>query len=579
MSVRTDIAPYRAACLQLALFARSENESGISAYRRRAADYLDRTIGNLKRQSRRPELRLVLVPEFWLSGLMTPETRRIVPDTVPGEITDMLCSLAAAHRCFIAANVIEGDPRDGAGAPRRFFDSAVIASDEGKIVLHYREVAALAHGGSETDLDDFWQLRESPPGARAAATLPVADTELGRLAVIVGSDIRYGSTSRGYSCRGADVLIHLANEGEWCTSPWRFVKAARARENGVFVLSCTNAGDEVGISSEAGQSPKGGSRILDARGRLLAATESTREAIVEAVVDLRRELEPALRRRRPSLDRLGIHDASPVPASAAALLGGAAAPLAREDATPVVVAELSYERRATGRLEEVTTLSLAVAGSGAGAGAAQCLRMRNVEDLSGRGDGLGGELVEWSTGAAGEPAVLLWSDDAIDFIRSGLVSIVSIGVSSDGSQARPLHRYRVQALRGGQAVRHAALAGSRAVVISAYGRHGGTDWDELVQWSQVLAWESEVAVLLLGDSDVSSFGVAAPAERATRRVAQIDESGEVLWDRLVDADVWTTELTTALGEEAGRLRRGRDRFRHDIDAYASALEPEALSLG
>jgi predicted amidohydrolase len=119
---------------------------------------------------------------------------------------------------------------------------------------------------------------------------PVVETEHGRIACIVGSDILVPEIARCFAFQGAEVLLHLTADS---TETWNMAKTLRAYENNCYVVSA-NCGGFYGSPFPA-HLYQAGSHVIDFRGKTLNSCGGIGETIVAAPVDLE-----ALRRFRSS---------------------------------------------------------------------------------------------------------------------------------------------------------------------------------------------------------------------------------------------------------------------------------------
>jgi hypothetical protein len=116
-----------------------------------------------------------------------------------------------------------------------------------------------------------------------AEIFPVADTELGRLALIPCGEINVPEVARVLMMQGAEVILHSTN------SPRRpaqeAAKIVRAAENMVYIVSANVAGG-IGFSWD-GSVLGGRSHIIDYLGRTLAYEDGAEETTsVSALIDI-----------------------------------------------------------------------------------------------------------------------------------------------------------------------------------------------------------------------------------------------------------------------------------------------------
>jgi hypothetical protein len=117
----------------------------------------------------------------------------------------------------------------------------------------------------------------------AAEIFPVADTELGRLALIPCGEITVPEVARVLMMQGAEVILHSTN------SPRRpaqeAAKVVRAAENMVYLVSA-NVAEGIGFSWD-GSVLGGRSHIIDYLGGTLAYEDGAQETTsVSALIDV-----------------------------------------------------------------------------------------------------------------------------------------------------------------------------------------------------------------------------------------------------------------------------------------------------
>ncbi len=178
-------------------------------------------------------VRLVAIPEGALQGF-TDEVfdldhatyAREVAIDVPGEETDFLAELARHWGVFFNVG-FDIDPR-------------------GEVVLRHHKLATLypvEHSVTPHDVWDRWVERY---GRTLDAFYPVADTEIGRLGVMMANEGSYPENARGLAMNGAEVVYrasyphpHTGNEF------FEVQNRARALDNNFYVVA-PNLGRVVG---------------------------------------------------------------------------------------------------------------------------------------------------------------------------------------------------------------------------------------------------------------------------------------------------------------------------------------------
>jgi predicted amidohydrolase len=271
------IAPWRATCIQtvskLAVKGgdRSAAWSIVDANIRNALGLIERAI-----ETDAPA-KLVVMPEFALQGpphgMAVAQWIDLACCTIPGPITEPFQKFAQAHRIYIGGHQFDCDPE----WPGRYFNTAFLIGPSGDVILRYRRINTAAFP-SPHDFMDAYLKRHS-----MAEVFPVADTELGRIAMIPCGEINVPEVARVYMMQGAEVILHPTN------SPRRpaqeAAKVVRAAENMVFVVSANVAGG-IGFSFD-GSVPGGRSHIIDYLGRTLAYEDGNAETVkVSALIDI-----------------------------------------------------------------------------------------------------------------------------------------------------------------------------------------------------------------------------------------------------------------------------------------------------
>ncbi|MFH1514297.1 MAG: carbon-nitrogen hydrolase family protein [bacterium] len=116
----------------------------------------------------------VLFPECAMTGLINnddPDHDLPLGQPVPGQLTERMSQLAQNYQMYIGIGLLEKD----AG---RLFDSGVILSPDGAIVLHYRRMSPFWHG-KKADPEIYCQGDE----------IKVANTEFGSFTFMICGDI------------------------------------------------------------------------------------------------------------------------------------------------------------------------------------------------------------------------------------------------------------------------------------------------------------------------------------------------------------------------------------------------------
>ena len=285
------IAPWRATCIQ------TVSKLAVKGANRSAAwSIIEANIGNalgLITQAVETDApaKLVVMPEFALQGpphgMPVAGWIDLACCTIPGPITEPFQEFAQQRGIYIAGHQFDCDPE----WPGRYFNTCFMIGPSGDVILRYRRINTAAFP-SPHDFMDAYLERHS-----MAEVFPVADTELGRIAMIPCGEINVPEVARVYMMQGAEVILHPTN------SPRRpaqeAAKVVRAAENMVYLVSANVAGG-IGFSFD-GSIPGGRSphHRLYYLGRTLAYEDGNEQTVnVSAPIDLE-ELRAARKKRTP----------------------------------------------------------------------------------------------------------------------------------------------------------------------------------------------------------------------------------------------------------------------------------------
>jgi predicted amidohydrolase len=96
-----------------------------------------------------------------------------VAETVPGPSTEQFTALAARLKIYLTIPLLEVERKDGAV---RYFNTACLASPDGKIIAHYRKLTP-------------WPIPEKSWATAGDRGLAVVDTEYGKVGIAICFDI------------------------------------------------------------------------------------------------------------------------------------------------------------------------------------------------------------------------------------------------------------------------------------------------------------------------------------------------------------------------------------------------------
>ncbi|MEM9508676.1 MAG: nitrilase-related carbon-nitrogen hydrolase [Cyanobacteria bacterium P01_E01_bin.35] len=232
------------------------------------------------------DCRLILLPEYWLTGFPLGESITGWAEKACLEMEDSLYNalgkIAQKHDIFLAGNAYELDPN----FPQLYFQNCFVFAPSGTMILRHRRLNSMY---TPTPYD-VWDQYLDCYGLEGV--FPVAKTAIGNLAAIASDEILFPEIARCLTMRGAEILLHPTSEvyGD-ARSPKEAAKISRAVENMAYVVSANTAGIVNTPILQA--SVDGGSKIVDHRGLVLAETGSGESMAAYAEIDL-----AALRRDR-----------------------------------------------------------------------------------------------------------------------------------------------------------------------------------------------------------------------------------------------------------------------------------------
>ena len=247
---------------------------------------VERAIALVRGMARSPSVKLVVFPEFFMQGVVTGRPLDYwlkASVRMDGPEIGKLQAFARESSVFVAGMVYEVDP----AWPDRYFNTAFIIDDEGRLIHRYRKIH-----GADTGL-----LSLTTPGNIYTdyvgrdgydALFPVADTKIGKLGTLVCFDMNFPETARELARRGAEVLIHPTSEPHNARRHgWDIGRRTRAFENLAYVVSAGTGGQYMDPSDTAPSPAKRGhSKIVRFDGRLEAAADGPGHLPLMGPIDL-----------------------------------------------------------------------------------------------------------------------------------------------------------------------------------------------------------------------------------------------------------------------------------------------------
>ena len=174
---------------------------------------------------------------------------------IPGPETDELGRLARKWGVFVMAQAKARHPE----FPGRFFNVGFVLDPDGAVVLRHHKVVPLLpveHSMTPHNVYDRWVELY---GETLDAFYPVADTEIGRLGIMMANEGSYPENARGLAMNGAEV-VYRASFPHRASDAFEVQTRARALDNNFYVIAPNvgtyylTADDETPIDTFGGHS-------------------------------------------------------------------------------------------------------------------------------------------------------------------------------------------------------------------------------------------------------------------------------------------------------------------------------------
>jgi len=213
-----------------------------------------------------PEMFLTLAPLGWRSR-PSSDWLDLACIEIPGPEIEPLLQAARDAGVYIGANAYEYDPQ----WPQRYFNCSFLIDPNGEIILKYRRLHSPITPSPHDFLDEYVNVHGWD------ALFPVADTELGRIAMFPCMEIVFPEVARMYALQGAEVLLNPTNDSPDVPG-WVACKQARAMENNCYLIS-TNAGGWISPRGQLESTNAGGTCLIDYRGQIFEEHKPPGESI------------------------------------------------------------------------------------------------------------------------------------------------------------------------------------------------------------------------------------------------------------------------------------------------------------
>ncbi|EPH06180.1 hypothetical protein HMPREF1531_00829 [Propionibacterium sp. oral taxon 192 str. F0372] len=178
-----------------------------------------RTAVAMLRSAAERGVNLACLPAAFATGMNLPSVRQD-STAADGPIAEFLAQQARSLGMYIVAGVLLNEDRD-------VFDAAALVTPSGEIAGWYRRTCTWA---GEADY------------ISTGSVTPAIDTDLGRIGLLVGNDIRYPEASRHYLLDSTDIIVTVANLFAPYSHAVPSIVRARAADNACTIVFCDSVG-------------------------------------------------------------------------------------------------------------------------------------------------------------------------------------------------------------------------------------------------------------------------------------------------------------------------------------------------
>ena len=188
---------------------------------------------------------LIVFPELVTSGYELGVRFTEIAQRVPGPTINLMAQRANEHGVYIAFGMVTKERVESV-----LYNSAVMVGPDGELVDVYNKI----------------HLRgEERMAFREGFKIPVFETELGTIGLMLGWDLAFPEVARSMALDGAELLCVMANWESSSIEEWKTYLRARAYENSVFVAGANRIGEDVTLAFG------GESMVVGPRGQVYAS--------------------------------------------------------------------------------------------------------------------------------------------------------------------------------------------------------------------------------------------------------------------------------------------------------------------
>jgi predicted amidohydrolase len=188
---------------------------------------------------------LIVFPELVTSGYELGVRFTEIAQRVPGPTINLMAQRANEYGVYIAFGMATKERVESV-----LYNSAVLVGPEGELLEVYNKT----------------HLRgEERMTFREGFKLPVIETEVGAIGLMIGYDLAFPEVSRSLALDGAEILCCIANWEAAQIDEWKTYSRARAYENSVYIAAVNRVGEDETLSFG------GESMVIGPRGQIYAS--------------------------------------------------------------------------------------------------------------------------------------------------------------------------------------------------------------------------------------------------------------------------------------------------------------------
>jgi len=203
---------------------------------------------------------LIVFPELCTTGYECGVRFTELAERMPGPTVNLMAQRASEFEVHVAFGMVVKEKVESI-----VYNAAILIGPDGEVLGDYRKL----HPRGEERL-------AFRPGFR----LPVFETGIGRVGLMLGWDLAFPEVARSLALDGAELLVALANWEKPNHDEWKAYAFARALENGSFLAAANRVGEEYTYAFF------GDSMILGPRGQVYAMMDEETEGYCVARINL-----------------------------------------------------------------------------------------------------------------------------------------------------------------------------------------------------------------------------------------------------------------------------------------------------